>query len=73
MHFFDFQADKSWVTVRKRRLLFKTINKIVKEYGKFVFLPSTPDTLQLDAGWRDFVDEEWKQTIYIPAKPKLND
>ena len=72
MHYFNFIQDKSWLTVRKRRDLFKSINKVEKQYDKFVFLPWTPDTLHLDLGWRDFIEEDWVEKIFIPGKPDAN-
>ena len=72
MHYFSFIPDKSWVTVRKRRDLFHSINKLERNYDKFVFLPWTPDTLHLDLGWREFIDEDWKNKIFIPGRADLH-
>ena len=72
LHYFNFQQDKSWVTARKRRHLFHNINKVDRHPDKFAFLPRNPDHEHLDAGWREFVEEEWKVQIYVPGRRELN-
>ena len=72
LHYFDFQQDKSWLTTRRRRHLFHHITKVDRNADKFVFLPRDPDNMHLDAGWRQFIEEEWKVQIWVPGKHELN-
>ena len=72
LHYFNFMLDKSWVTVKRRRALFHPINKLDRHADKFVFLPRDPDNAHLDAGWREFVEEEWKVQVWVLGRHDLN-
>ena len=72
LHYFDFMADKSWLTTRRRRPLFHQITKVDRNADKFVFMPRDPDNSNADAGWRQFIEEEWKIQIWVPGRHNLN-
>ena len=41
--------------------------------GRFAFLARSPDSVYLDAGWREFIEEDWKHQVWIPARTELSD